>query len=317
MPDTGAGAVSTVGRFAPSPSGDLHVGNLRTAIAAHVSAVAAGGRFLLRVEDLDPDRSRAHFVERQLADLRAIGVVWDERTADQSMRRERHLEMLDRLQRDGHTYPCFCTRADIRSAARAPHSEDLPEGAYTGTCSRMSAREATRRVEMNEEHCLRLRADGCRRRYSDRVQGIVEAVVDDFVVRRRDGVVAYNLAVVVDDVDDGVSEVVRGADLASCTPRQMLIHELLGFQLPTWVHIPLVVGTDGQRLAKRHGAVTLMDLSEWGVPAMEVRRRLGASLARGIDWVDDNDRPCVPPSFRIEQVDRNEAVWDTAAVSRQ
>jgi glutamyl-tRNA synthetase len=239
------------GRFAPSPTGDLHLGNLRTALLAWLFARKAGGRFLIRMEDLDTGRVRERFYDRQLADLAAIGIDWDGPVVRQAERTALYEDALARLD----TYPCWCTRAEIREAASAPHG-DLPEGAYPGTCRDRTSAPPDRPA------ALRLRVDE-------------EAGVDDFVLRRGDGAFAYNLAVVVDDAEQGVDQVVRGRDLADSTPRQLLLMRLLGLPEPRYHHVPLVLGPDGARLAKRHGAVTLAERAE--SPA-EVRSLLARTL---------------------------------------
>ena len=218
---------------------------------AWLFARAAGGRFLMRVEDLDTGRVRPGVEERQLADLAAMGIDWDGPVVRQSGRLDMYVAALDRLD----TYPCFCTRAEIREAASAPHG---PVGAYPGTCRELSAGERAEREAAGRPPALRVRADGS---------------VDDFVVRRGDGAFAYNLAVVVDDAAMGVDQVVRGADLADSTPRQEWLARTLGLPAPEYIHVPLVFGPDGARLAKRHGAVTLRELD-----AVEARAWLERSL---------------------------------------
>jgi glutamyl-tRNA synthetase len=247
------------GRFAPSPTGRLHLGNLRTALLAWLFARSAGSPFTLRIEDLDPQRSRAEHEQQQLADLRAIGVDWDSTPVRQSTRTELYRDALAHLEAAGRVYPCWCSRAEIRAAAQAPHGE-LPEGAYPGTCRDLTpSQREQRRRETGRPPALRLDARAERVAVVDRLRGPTEGVVDDFVLWRGDGVAAYNLAVVVDDADQGVAEVVRGADLLDTTPRQILLGRLLGLEDRAYAHVPLVLGPDGERLAKRHGAVTLGD----------------------------------------------------------
>jgi len=249
------------GRFAPSPSGALHLGNLRTALLAWLFARKAGARFLVRVEDLDPGRSRREHEQRQLHDLAAIGLDWDGPVVRQSERRERHREALAQLEAAGRVYPCWCTRAEVREAASAAHGP-LPEGAYPGTCRRLTAAQRAEREASGRRPALRLDAGAERIAFEDRIHGRVEAVVDDLVLWRNDDTPAYNLAVVVDDGDQEIGEVVRGDDLLETTPRQLLVQRLLGLPHPSYAHVPLVLGPDGRRLAKRHGAVTLADLEE-------------------------------------------------------
>ena len=266
------------GRYAPSPTGPLHLGNLRTAVLAWLFARSAGARFLVRSEDLDPDRSREEWVDRQIADLAALGLDWDEIAPRPSQRAERYAEAVERLRADGLVYECFCTRAEIRAAASAPHG-DLPEGAYPGTCRELSEAERERRRAGGRPPALRVRADGARIAFTDRLAGEREGIVDDFVVRRNDGAHGYNLSVAVDDADQGIGEVVRGRDLLSSTPRQIWVSERLGLDGPhSWAHVPLVLGDDGARLAKRHGAVTLADRAAAGETPAETLALLGSSL---------------------------------------
>jgi glutamyl-tRNA synthetase len=261
------------GRFAPSPTGVLHVGNLRTALLAWLFARSAGGRFLMRVEDLDAQRVKPGYEEQQLSDLASIGIDWDGEVVHQSERLDLYAGALARLEHDGRLYPCFCTRAEIREAASAAHGP-LPEGAYPGTCRELTAAERAEREASGRPPALRLRAGGERVAFTDRLLGEQSGVVDDFVVRRGDGTPAYNLAVVVDDAAQGVGEVVRGADLVDSTPRQLLLARLLGLREPAHAHVPLVVGPDGTRLAKRHGAVTLAD-----------RAAIGESVGDVVSWM--------------------------------
>jgi glutamyl-tRNA synthetase len=250
------------GRFAPSPTGPLHLGSLRTALAAWLIARHARAGFLVRIEDLDPQRSRRAYATGQLADLAALGIDWDGTPVHQSERFALYERALTRLSDAKRVYPCFCTRAEIRAAASAPHDDELPDGAYPGTCRTLSPGERARRIAEGRPHALRLDAGAARIGFEDRLLGPQAAVVDDFVVRRADGVPAYQLAVVVDDADQGIGEVVRGADLTDSTARQILLQRLLGLPTPVYAHVGLVLGADGARLAKRHGAATLADRDE-------------------------------------------------------
>jgi glutamyl-tRNA synthetase len=265
------------GRFAPSPTGDLHIGNLRTALLAWLFARSAGGRFLVRMEDLDRQRVRAGSEQRQLADMAALGIDWDGPVTRQSERLGLYEEALGRLDAAGLLYPCFCTRAEIREAASAPHGE-LPEGAYPGTCRELSGAERAEREASGRPPALRLDAGAARVEAGDRLLGAIAGTVDDFVVRRGDGVPAYNLAVVIDDAAQDVTEVVRGADLADSTPRQLWLARALGLREPTYAHVPLMLGPDGARLAKRHGAVTLADRLALGESPADVLAALARSL---------------------------------------
>jgi glutamyl-tRNA synthetase len=242
------------GRFAPSPTGVLHLGNLRTALLAWLFARSGGARFLMRVEDLDAGRVRPGLAGAQLADLAAIGLDWDGEVVAQSARLALYEAALARLD----VYECFCTRAEIRESASAAHG---PPDHYPGTCRDLTAAERAARREAGRAPALRVRADGAAVRFADRLMGAYEGVVDDFVVRRNDGAFAYNLAVVVDDGAQGIGEVVRGADLIDSTPRQLWLCGALGLAAPAYAHVALVLGPDGRRLAKRHGDVTLREVA--------------------------------------------------------
>ncbi|QIK73339.1 tRNA glutamyl-Q(34) synthetase GluQRS [Propioniciclava coleopterorum] len=261
------------GRFAPSPTSDLHVGNLRTALAALLMARSTGLDFLIRVEDLDVDRVRAAdgTAERQLADLAALGIGSDAPVVRQSERLDRYAGALERLP----VYECYCTRREIAEAASAPHADGYRP--YPGTCRHLGAAErAARRAE--RPPALRVDAGAATVTVRDRWAGEVTGEIDDFVVRRNDGAYAYNLAVVVDDLAQGVTQVVRGEDLLSSSPRQAWLARRLGAAEPEYAHVGLVVNDCGQRLAKRDGAVTLADLAAQGWDAGRVLSELGASL---------------------------------------
>ncbi|MGK2868567.1 MAG: tRNA glutamyl-Q(34) synthetase GluQRS [Mycobacterium sp.] len=247
------------GRFAPSPSADLHIGNLRTAVLAWLFARSTGRRFMIRVEDLD-DRARTDVAARQLADLTAIGVIADAPPEYQTAHTRRYDDVIAGLAERGLVYECYCSRKDILGAARAPHA---PEGAYPGTC-----RDREPPADPARPPALRLRSDTFSYRVNDFLHGEFTGVVDDFVLRRGDGVTAYNLAVVVDDAAQGVDQVVRGDDLLSSSPRQAYLADLLGYAPVTYAHVPLVLNAQGKRLAKRDGAVTLADIG--AQPALQL-----------------------------------------------
>jgi len=260
------------GRFAPSPSGELHVGNLRTAILAWLFARSTGRRFLLRVEDLD--RARAGAEAAQLRDLAAVGVTWDGAVVRQTDREPLYTAAIGQLAAAGLTYECFCTRREIQEAPSAPHA---PQGAYPGTCRGLSTAELEFK-RSTRPAAIRLRSSVAEWTVEDVLHGTYTGVVDDFVLRRNDGVTAYNLAVVVDDAEQGIDQVVRGDDLLPSTPRQAYLASLLNMPVPEYAHVPLVVNADGARLAKRDGAVTLDDLAAVGLPAEAVRRTILESL---------------------------------------
>ncbi|MCA8974398.1 MAG: tRNA glutamyl-Q(34) synthetase GluQRS, partial [Planctomycetes bacterium] len=255
-------------RFAPSPTGYLHVGGARTALFNWLLARQQGGKFSLRIEDTDAERSTEEAVEQILDALRWLGLDWDGEPVLQSERLDRYRQAIDRLAAAGRVYPCICTRKEVDEAASAPH-ESIDDGpVYPGTCRGRFADVAEARAATGREPALRFRVDtdavpfddGCRGAQAGRIAG-------DFVVQKRDGGPAYQLAVVTDDAAQGVTEVVRGDDLLPSTPRQLLLYRALGLDEPRFHHVPLVVGGDGLRLAKRHGDTSLRWFRERGVSA--------------------------------------------------
>ncbi len=265
------------GRFAPSPSADLHIGNLRTAVLAWLFARSTGRRFLVRVEDLD-DRTFDDVAARQLADLAAIGLTWDADPEYQSTHADRYTAAIDDLTNRDLVYECYCSRREILQAPRAPHA---PEGAYPGTCRDLTDAERAERRAAGRPPALRLRSAAAEWTVTDVLHGSYTGPVDDLVLRRGDGVPAYNLAVVVDDAAQNVDQVVRGDDLLSSAPRQAYLGELLGHPQPVYAHVPLVLNTDGKRLAKRDGAVTLAELG-----AATALRRIADSLGYAAGTVE-------------------------------
>lgn len=263
------------GRFAPSPTGQLHVGNLRTALAAWFSAASSAGDFIVRFEDLDRVTSRRDWAESQLADLSTLGITSSVQPVFQSERFALYDAAIDSLRRAGSVYECFCTRKDIAEAAAAPHGIATR---YPGTCRQLTDHERRERAR-SRKPALRLRSGAVEVEFVDEIWGPVSGVADDVVVRRNDGVPAYNIAVVVDDAEQGVTEVVRGDDLRDVTASQVLLQKLLGLGAQRYAHVPLVVGTDGERLAKRHGAVTLSELTARGWTPDDVYASLCASLS--------------------------------------
>lgn len=255
----------------------LHVGNLRTALVAYLGAVSAGGDFVVRIEDLDRANSTVDHERSQIRDLQELGLVFDEPVVRQSDRFAVYDAVVADLTERGLTYECFCSRREIREAASAPH-DSLPDGAYPGTCRDLSVDERAERRTNGRTPAIRLRTNGEEYDVDDLVVGRFRGAIDDVVLRRNDGVPAYNLAVVVDDAWQKVTQVVRGEDLLSSTPRQIHLQHLLGYPTPEYAHVPLVVGADGERLAKRHGAVTIADLQNRGESITDVRDEILASL---------------------------------------
>jgi glutamyl-tRNA synthetase len=273
----GAPPSGSAGRFAPSPTGDLHLGNLRTALAAWTSARANDAAFVVRMEDLDRVTSSVEHEHSQLADLAAIGITSDRAILRQSERFGRYHEAIAELTAAGLTYECWCSRREIREAVTAPHGTSAVSR-YPGTCRDLSNRDRRAKGAEGRPPAIRLRADRVEISFVDSIAGPVTGAADDAVLRRNDGVPAYQLAVVVDDAAQGIDEVVRGDDLLGSTPTQIVIGRLLGLATPRFVHVPLVVTAEGERLAKRHGAVTLRELGARGIDAATVRQRLLESL---------------------------------------
>ncbi len=266
------------GRYAPSPTGNLHLGNLRTGLLAWAFARREGLGFHMRMEDLD-DRSRDEYYDQQLDDLAAVGIDWDGDILYQSTRIERYAEIFEELAERDLLFECYCTRRELVDVASAPHR---PPGSYPGTCrhlTRAEREEGRAKLQgMNRGPAYRLKADVLELTVTDRIAGEYTGAVDDFVVRRGDGAFSYNFVSVVDDGDFGITQIVRADDLLSSTPRQVYLQRLLGFDTPEYIHVPLVLNLDGVRLAKRDGAVTLSDLAEFGWSPADIRALLLESL---------------------------------------
>lgn len=276
-----------VTRFAPSPTGRLHLGHAYSAVRGHALAQQSGGRWLLRIEDLDQTRSRAEFIDAIAQDLRWLGLDWAEPVLVQSQRDVRYNEALRRLRDQGLIYACFCSRRDIAAALAAPHA---PAAHYRGTCRRLPD-DPVRRAQ--QPHSWRLDAQKALAAaglpsWTERGQELSAPpeAFDDIILARKDAPAAYHLACVVDDAESGVTVVVRGVDLRPSTPVQRLLQQLLGLAEPDYLHHPLVMHGDGLRLAKRNIAPTLAAMREAGVDGGVLARELSA------------DR--VPAGFRLQ-----------------
>lgn len=269
-------------RFAPSPTGRLHLGHAYSAVLAHAAAIEAGGRFLLRIEDLDPGRSRPEFVAAIEEDLRWLGLDWAGEPLVQSQRGAAYAEALERLKQMALVYPCFCSRSDIAAALSAPHGASTH---YPGTCrglpddpERRAAAAHSWRLDSGKAIAVAVagpngwtEADG--RRFTSS-----GADIDDEILARKDAPASYHLACVVDDSASGVTLVVRGCDLRGSTPVQRVLQSLLGLAEPAYLHHPLVVHDDGRRLAKRDHALTLSALRQSGADGPDLARRLATGL---------------------------------------
>ena len=266
-----------IGRFAPSPTGPLHIGNLRTALLAWLCAHQQSGELLLRIEDLDRINSKPEHEERQINELAQLGMMFGSNFIRQSERFDLYREIVEGLSQRDLVYPCYCTRREILESTQAPHGPSI-EGAYAGTCRDLSSRDRSERERSGRPPAWRLRTNNEKYIVDDVVAGPTATVIDDMVLLRNDGVPAYNLAVVVDDAAQGVTQIVRGDDLLHGTGRHIHLQKLLGYPTPQYVHVPLVVGPDRERLAKRHGAITLEDLGQRGTGNQEVLSELARSI---------------------------------------
>jgi len=276
------------GRYAPSPTGEIHLGNASSALLAWLSIRARGGTFVMRMEDLDRNRVRPGLAEQILEDLAWLGLDWDEgpdrggahAPYDQWSRRELYREAFETLRDRDRLYPCFCSRKDIAAAASAPQAPG-EEVRYPGTCLQLSREDARDRIDSGTRHAWRFRVDPeAPTGFEDLVHGRWDDDRNpgDFVVWRSDEVPAYQLAVVVDDAAMTIDEVVRGNDLLSSTVRQLLLFDALGHTAPRFGHVPLLLGTDGVRLSKRHEGTTLRELRDAGFTAEQIVGRLAHAV---------------------------------------
>jgi glutamyl-tRNA synthetase len=306
------------GRYAPSPTGYLHLGNAFTALLAWLQIRRESGVFVLRMEDIDRDRSRPQYAEAIMEDLRWLGLDWDEgpdiggphAPYVQSERLSRYESALERLLEDGWLYPCTCTRALLKAIASAPHGLGSEGAAYPGLCRGRTLTDELRQ----SRYALRFRLPEEPVSFRDGVfgeQSFPAGAGGDFVVKRSDGLIGYQLAVSVDDAAMGMTDVLRGEDLLDSTPRQMLLLRALGHPVPRYAHVPLILGEDGKRLSKRHGSVTLRELRQAGVDS----RRLVGCLAH---WagIQDEPEPLAPqqliPRFRLSAIRKTPVVFDEA-----
>ena len=266
----GSASGTIVGRLAPSPTGVLHLGNARTFLLAWLSARSRGGTVLLRIEDIDGPRIKAGATAQTIEDLRWLGLDWDGEVFEQSSRRALYRAACQRLLDAGLAYPCVCSRKEVDEAASAPHegaqvvAHDGP--VYPGTCRGRFASLEDAKQQTGRDASLRFLVDQDQLAFVDGFRGRERGdIAGDFVVQKRDGEPAYQLAVVVDDAAQEVTEVFRADDLLPSTPRQLLVYRALGLPQPQFTHVPLVVGQDGLRLAKRHGDTSLRHFRDQGV----------------------------------------------------
>lgn len=304
------------GRFAPSPSGRMHLGNAWSALLAWLSVRSRGGVMVLRLEDLDPDRCKRPLCDGVEADLRWLGLDWDEGGSVggdayyQSQRGAYYQAALDRLRNMDLLYPCFCTRGQLH-APNAPHRSD-GEVIYPGTCRELTEREREERAKTRRP-ALRIRVPDREITFTDLLQGTYQENLardcGDFILRRSDGVFAYQLAVVVDDGLMGINQVVRGSDLLTSTPRQIFLQRLLGYSTPEYCHVPLLCAPDGRRLSKREADLTLDSLRASGVRPEEIVGRL-ACCAGLMDRPEPISARELIPLFDLSKLPREDIPFE-------
>ena len=304
-------------RLAPSPTGALHLGNARTFLINWLLARQGGWRIILRVEDLDGPRIKRGADQQAIDELRWLGIDWDEGPIYQSQRRQRYRAAVDDLLNQKLAYPCVCTRKEVDSAASAPHAED-GAAVYPGTCrDRFASIEDAMRQSGGRQPAIRFDTRGKSVGFTDTFSGPhhfdVERQLGDFVIAKGDGTSAYQLAVVIDDADMGVTDVVRGDDLRDSTPRQILLYRALNLhdRVPNYGHLPLVIGPDGRRLAKRHGDTRIASYRDAGVPSTRVLGLLATWC--GIDGVGDEiNAGDLIGRFDLNRLPRRPIVFDPA-----
>lgn len=292
------------GRYAPSPTGTFHLGNLRTAVAAALFGRRDDGRCLLRWEDLDLTATAEHEAG-QRRDLAELGLEFDGLDLHQTAREGAYRDALEDLRAAGLTYPCWCSRKDIREAPSAPHG---PPGSYPGTCRDLSRAEIAERESTGRPPAMRLRAGQADVTIHDRLHGAHRQQVDDFVLRRFDGTPAYNLVVVVDDAFQGIDQVVRGDDLLPSAPRHAHLHRVLGTPEPEWVHVSLVLDSTGERLAKRDGSAGLAEWRERGGTIGSLLAAIGRSL--GVETGAEADMHELTERFDPSAVSIRPVIYD-------
>lgn len=305
------------GRFAPTPSGQLHIGNVRTALLAWLQIRSAGGTFVLRMEDIDKPRCKPELAAQVLDDLKWLGLDWEEGPDCggpcgpyvQSERMDRYQAALDRLREADLLYPCFCSRAELMAVASAPHGLASEGPAYPGTCRSLSLREQEAR-RVDKEPSLRFIMPDREVGFQDGAAGTCSfppGAGGDFIVKRADGIIGYQLAVVVDDAEMAVTDVLRGCDLLDSTPRQLMLYEALGWNPPRFAHVPLLFGPDGRRLSKRHGSVTVAGIRAAGTAPETV-----TGVLAFLSGLSDRPEPVTPHElirgFRLDAVPKDPVI---------
>lgn len=299
-------------RFAPSPTGSLHVGGARTALFNWLFARKTGGTLVLRIEDTDRERSTEAHTRVILEGLTWLGVDWDEGPFFQGASAAQHRADAERLLAEGKAYRCFCTREEL-DAARAEAERRKEAFRYDGRCSRLAPDEVDRRVAVGQPFTIRLRMPDAELAWDDAVHGLISFQgrdLDDFVILRSDGTAIYNLAVVSDDIAMRITHVIRGDDHVSNTPKQIALYRALGHDVPVFGHVPMILGTDGKKLSKRHGATAVGDYQNQGILPAAMRNFLAL-----LGWSPGGDREILPGPelielFSLEGIQPKPAVFD-------
>lgn len=313
------------GRFAPTPSGNIHLGNAKIALLSWLQMRAAGGVFVLRIEDIDIQRSKPQIAENMMMDLRWLGLDWDEGPGVeggngpywQSQRTELYEEALRQLEQDGKLYPCYCSRAELLSVANAPHGLASEGISYSGRCRTLNPAEQQQKAQ-RKAPSLRFALGDAAISFVDGIAGpqhFPAGSGGDFVVRRADGLYSYQLAVTVDDAAMGITHVLRGGDLLDSTPRQLQLYAALGLTPPAFAHAPLIMGEDGHRLAKRHGDLGLSALRTAGTRPEAVVGWLAyiSGLAEQPEPIKASE---LIPGFKLEQVSHTPFILTEAMIRR-
>lgn len=305
---TAVAQVPAITRLAPSPTGLLHLGNAWSFLLCWLAARSSGGKVILRIDDIDPQRSRPEFIDAIVHDLAWLGLDWDADIVFQSARTRLYAAALENLQAQNLVYPCFCTRKELRSLAAAPHLEDMPPP-YPGTCANLAPAQRENMLVQGRPCSLRMRCPDAAITFGDIIQGQQHFTKmehgGDFPLRRSDGVWSYQLASTVDDAETGVNLIVRGRDLLSSTPRQIILAHALDFSLPQYAHVPLLLDQQGERLAKRHKSLAIAAMRAAGLRPAQVIGR----LARLAGFNPDNAE-LMPaqllPYFRFEMLPKQD-----------
>ncbi|MBU0713069.1 glutamate--tRNA ligase [bacterium] len=295
-------------RFAPSPTGVLHLGGARSAIYNWLFARAEGGKFLLRIEDTDAQRSKSEYVEQIYKSLRWLGLDWDDEPVFQSKRMDAYQESVQKMVDDGSAYYCFCTPEELEERRKA--SGDY---SYDGKCRSLSKTEIDANLKAEKSAAVRFKIETGTTEWIDRVYGTIKVnhrEIDDFVIQRSNGFPTYQLAVVVDDIFMRISHVIRGEDHISNTPKQILLYKALGAAIPEFAHLPLLNGTDGKRLSKRHGATGVDEYRDQGYPTEAVFNYLAI-----LGWVPKDGNEILNPDdlikrFNLDDIARKSAIFD-------